>query len=183
MSVRMLLGVALVGLLLGGPADAAPLSVDELGNFSGGILGSIKSNDPGPGGRTAALTYTLPFVGMKGDVQLLEPSGATSDFIRFNGNGTLIFYSDIDESDTNDSPSFPFANYPNPVTRTELGAEGNNSVTYTPINGQPGFDPSTPTYTFVSDGMVPEPASLVMSSTAALIGLGYVWYRRKRATA
>jgi hypothetical protein len=30
---------------------------------------------------------------------------------------------------------------------------------------------------------VPEPASLVMASTAALIGLGYVWNRRRRASA
>src|ERR1700736_5643879 len=68
------------------------------GNFR---LPSSLSPDPGPGGLSSALTYSLlgPPGLVVGDVLLLEPdsNGVLSDLLRFNSDnsGTLVFYSDV----------------------------------------------------------------------------------------
>src|ERR1035437_10608299 len=51
--------------------------------------------DPGPGGLPNALTFTTPAGLVVGDLLLHEPGGAESDLIRWNANGTLVFYSDL----------------------------------------------------------------------------------------
>jgi len=116
--------------------------------------------DPGPGGQSNVLMYPLPFVGVPGDVILTESpaGGPPSDIIRFNGNSTLLFYSDPFTVDTNDCPDSladgpaPTVLYPSPVILAEVGPEGGtNGATYTPTPGEPGYDPSGPTYTFISD--------------------------------
>jgi hypothetical protein len=104
------------------------------------------------------------------------------DYIRFNGNGTLDFYSDnVPTADSlGDTPSPPLAFYPNLVTISEVGLEGNNSATYTPTAGQPGFDLSGPTYHFISDGVaaVPEPASIAILG-ACLLRVAFFSRRRR----
>ncbi len=129
-----------------------PLHFDEQGNgaFGPGVL----APDPGPGGLPAVLTYHLPYAGLPGDVLLTDADagGAFLDVIRFNGNGTLLFYSDNVDGFDNlaDTPSPPDALLPNQIRIPEVGPEGNNGALYTPTPNQPGFDPSLPTYFFGS---------------------------------
>jgi hypothetical protein len=178
-------GLVLVGLCAG--SHAALITVDENGNAIGTLGSGSLRPDPGPGGLPSVLTYNLPFNATQGDVALssIEPGfpfPIVFDYVRFNGNGTLIFYSDnvpIVDS-VADTPSPPLAFYANQTTISEIGPEGNNSALYTPAPGQPGFDPSGPTYLFISDGSaaaIPEPASMVILGAGLL---GFAFYRTRR---
>jgi len=183
-------------LLLGsavGQASAGPLiTVDENGNGFATGFGPLPFNigpDPGPGGLPAVLIYTLPFAGTQGDVLMqsvgTEPGIAGTvifDVVRFNGDGTLIFYSDnVPASDSlGDTPSPPGSLYANQVTVTESGPDDfNNAAFYVPTAGQPGFDPSGPQYNLISD--TPEPATLtLMGIGGAGLAAGAWWRKRRR---
>ena len=124
------------------------------------------------------LNSTLPYLPLDGDVLLLETvvgntNQLPSDLLRFV-NGNLYFFSDFEPNDPNPGPAdvgLPPLTI-NPVFLLETGPEGNNGALYTPLPGQPGFDPSGNfpglTYNFISD--VPEPGSLSL----LLVGAG-VW--------
>jgi hypothetical protein len=103
------------------------------------------------------------------------------DVVRFNGNGTLLFYSDnTDGFDSPaDTPSPPTALYPNQVNILEVGPEGNNGALYTPGPNDPGFDPSGPTYNLISDTPVPEPASISLLGVGTALG-GLIVFKRRR---
>jgi hypothetical protein len=182
---RWLFFLAALGLLLGGvgQARAGSITVDESGNGIGTVGRGFLAPDPGPGGLPAVLIYNLPFAGLQGDVLIKDGSltGLLGDVVRFNGNGTLIFYSDTPPIDSipGDTPSPPGALYPNQAIVAEIGPEGNNAVIYTPTANQPGFDVSNPTYTFVSDGTVPEPASLTLLGIGIAGIAGYGLRKRK----
>jgi hypothetical protein len=179
------------------PLPVVDIEVDEYGNGtvtpeSTGIpfptLGSLQA-DPGPGGLSSTLTYSLlaPPDLVAGDIFLTEGvGGAINDVIRFNPAGTgsvsypasLVFYSDnTDGFDAlADTASPPTAFYTNTVTIAETGTETNNGAFYTPTVGQPGAVTGfTVNYHFISD--LPEP------TTAALMGvcvaLGLLSRRRK----
>src|SRR5690349_13450007 len=126
-------------------ASAAParaafiIMVDEFGNGIGTRGSGFFANDPGPGGLPNVLTYNLPFAGVQGDVLIVDTPGTPPlDVIRFNGDGTLIFYSDnVDGFDApGDTPSPPGAFYTNVATIFETGPEGNAIAVYTPLQGQ-----------------------------------------------
>src|ERR1700730_11685008 len=89
----VLLTIAVLFGLTSGTAKAVQtpltLNFDENGN---GTTPGFFSNDPGPGGLNNVLTYNLPFTGVAGDV-LVNDGAGLGDIIRFNGNGTVIFYS------------------------------------------------------------------------------------------
>src|SRR5690242_1976361 len=81
------------------PAFGITITVDEFGNGSILLTAPIPlpskiGDDPGPGGLSNVLIYGLPFAGVQGDVLLNDPGLGVLDVIRFNGNGTLAFYSD-----------------------------------------------------------------------------------------
>jgi hypothetical protein len=176
------------------------ITVDENGNGSlvfpgGGTFPTqgVLAPDPGPGGRTAALTYNLlgPPSLVAGDVFLLEPgSNVFSDLIRYNpANGasaaSLVFYSDIlSGADSLADTGFPTAFYANTLTFSEIGLEGNNGFTYTPTAGQPGFIAGFDvTYVIRSDvggNQIPEPASLALVSAAILSMAASAALRRRR---
>ena len=185
---RLIIGVAFFALGIF-PVAAAPLPlniiVDEYGNMSiNGLLSQgFFSDDPGPGGLTGVMTYNLPFVGVQGDVAVAEPGcGCLSDWIRFNGDGTLIFYSsDVDGPPAPaDTIGPPQDSYPNIVIIPEMGDDAFSVALYTPGPDDPGFDASNPNYTFISDGNIPEPRSLSLM-IAGLGLLAYQYYRRMRA--
>jgi len=153
-------------------ADAAIIAVDENGNGVGTVGPGALAPDPGPGGLASVLTYQLPFTTTAGDVLVIggvDDNGAILDVVRFNGS-TLVFYSDnIGGVDAlADTLAPPGAFYANQVRALEVGPEGANGFTYTPIAGQPGFSAGV-TYMVASDGplpTIPEPATL------ALLGIG-----------
>ena len=157
-------------------AQGGPLiTIDEFGNgtINGAPLPSSLQVEPFSGVLT--LAYQLPFVGIRGDVQLFEsgPQPAPqSDTIRFDGNFFLYFFSD---RETSDVPPFDPADVglPAPVAALpvvnliEIGPEGTNGAFYFP-GGGPGGDLTNPSYNFISDLTVPEPG------TATLVGIGLV---------
>jgi hypothetical protein len=184
MKTHLLLVGLFVTFALVIPASAAVLTFDEFRNgaFGPGVI----APDPGPGGFGAVMTYNLPFAGVPGDVLLrdADEGGVVLDIVRFNGNGTLLFYSD--DTDGFDSPadtsSPPTALYPNEVLIPEVGNELNNGAFYTPGPNDPGFDPSFPTYRLISDGSgppVPEPVSASLLAVGAAVG-GLVVIKRRR---
>jgi hypothetical protein len=181
MTSRILLAALLLPMLCAGLAwgQAAPLVFDEEGHgaFGPGVL----APDPGPAGLPLTLTYHLPYAGLQGDVLLTDADagGVFLDVIRFNGNGTLVFYSDNVDGIDNlaDTINPPATLYANQIMIPEVGPEGNNGAFYTPTPNQPGFDPSFPTYFFQSDTPVPEPSSIALLSLGTGV-VGFFGWRR-----
>lgn len=169
MKSKLSLCAALLPMLAAATAFAQGGGIFSFDEFGNGAFGpGFIAPDPGPGGLNAVLTYNLPFPGIPGDVLLHdanEPGNPFFDILRFNGNGTLIFYSDnIGGADAPaDTASPPTALYPNQVNLQEVGPEGNNGAIYTPGPANPGYDPAfLPTYNFISDGVVPEPSAVML---------------------
>jgi hypothetical protein len=159
------------------------VTVNELGNgtYAGNPLPSAIGVDPFSG--IAGLRYTLPFAGSRGDVVMLEPGPAPqqfTDIIRFDGNGSMFFFSERETSDLPpfdpaDVSQFPglIAGFPT-IFIQEIGPEGNNGAFYVPNPGDPGFEPTVGNvaYNFISD--VPEPTSGML----LLLGLGSLAIRK-----
>jgi hypothetical protein len=199
MPVKRLLSLAFVPLLLlfGGAAlaqgTAFSISIDENGNGSitepTGLVVSLPSSlgpDPGPGGLASVLTYHLPagLNGIQGDVLLTDgPNQIPLDVIRFNGDGTILFYSDnIDGvDDLADTPSPPTGLYTNLVSVPEVPVGAGDGATYLPNPGQPGFLDGGATYHILSDTTreVPEPGALALFIVGG-VSLSLLAFRRRR---
>src|SRR5438105_3347028 len=102
-SIKVLAVIGIASAITGSSASAQLLiTVDELGkgNFNGNPLISGIGVDPVSG--ISTLFYRLPFAGTPGDVVLLEPGPIpqqTSDILRFDGQGTLYFFSEREATD------------------------------------------------------------------------------------
>jgi len=121
-----------------------------------------------------------PFFGNFGDIVLREPPATNiSDILRFSTDGFLYFFSD--QSSTNQPPEpgvladGPFPQLiPGPLFFTETGPEGgpNGLFGYTAfpldVGGNPAF-PGGITYDFLSDGVIPEPSALMLSTVGGLL--------------
>jgi hypothetical protein len=167
--------------------------LDPLNQLNGGYHPGSLQNDPGPGGLPNALTFTLPIAGVVGDLLIHEPVSGESDLIRWNGNGTLVFYSDIPleqgEIPNDADIGLPQQSYGG-ISVTEAGLvlqpvpamvayseNGMNGYIYTPTPGQPGYDPNNAaTYVIISD--IPEPSSVILVGVG-LIGLLAVSRRQR----
>lgn len=193
----LLIGTAVSGLMLSLTGAAAQFtitfSVDEDGHGtatnSTGFFSALPfslANDPTPGGLANAATYGLlnPPGLVAGNLILLEPgTGNFSDLIRFNpteNGGSLVFYSDTtDGVDSKADIGFP-TGFNIDSAFVEVGPEGNNGFTYTPIAGEPGFIAGARgpvTYVLISDSpsAVPLPSTWLML-LGGLAGLGFFGY-------
>ena len=182
-SIGLVMFASLISLAL--PSAAAVISFDKNGNSSGTVGQGFAAADPGPGGLAAALTYSLPFTGLQGDVLLLDITGSfLADDLRFNGDGTMIVYGAAPPVTAIADTGFPLGIYANSVFLVLVGTPANNGIVYTPTATQPGFDASNPTYAFfavitAAESGVPEPSSIGL--VIAGIGLiGFKAARRKR---
>jgi hypothetical protein len=161
------------------------ITVDEncngtINGFGTSALPCGFAADAGPGGLATAMTYDLlnPPGLVVGDVLMSDPGcgGCLSDVVRFNPDGTLVFYSDnTDGANAGADTGLPTAFYPINVSIPEVGDVGQvQYAIYIPGAGMPGyvagaFAPIE--YTFISD--TPEPGTLVMfgSGVLGLVGL------------
>jgi len=172
--------VALLFAVPGVQGQAFTLQIDENANgwLNGGYHPGILQLDPGPGGLPGALTYTTPAGPIVGDLLIDEPGGGQSDLVRWNGNATVVFYSDLPEAgETPDLADIglPAVFYPNLLEVMETGLFGNpyseagpNGYVYTPLAGQPGYDPNAPGSQYIIISDIPEPG------TVALVWLGMI---------
>jgi hypothetical protein len=179
-------GAVIIAFSVSGQAFAGLIAVDEWGNGVGTVGPGFLGPDPTGGlPNWYVLIYNLPFAGVPGDVMMDadEPAEWWHDIVRFTGQGQIIFYSSgIDGYDASaDTPGGPGNVWPpegaNLAWVTEMGPEGNNFALYAPLPTQPGWDPTVPSYRFVSDGQVPEPATLTL---VALGGVGMMVRRRRK---
>jgi hypothetical protein len=160
------------------PLLAQHFAVDEYGNMTiNGARGpqGVVAVEPISG--LATLRYPLPgYPGILGDVVMFEPPNFTqiSDIVRFPGNGFMYFFSAVDAVEPPEpgvlADGVLPAELPNPnhVEILENGPEGANGLLmWSPQNAGAGGAPSLPTYDFISDGVVPEPSSIVLGALGA----------------
>jgi hypothetical protein len=128
------------------------------------------------------MTYgDIIFTSVQGDLLIIEPlTGLISDVIRFNGDGTLIFYSDNSDGveDLADT-GLPTAFYTNIFQLTETSLTGGGSgVVYNTVPGLPGADGNRDVsilYIIQSDSPAAEPMAsfLVFGGLAVLAVLRF----------
>ena len=166
------------------PMFANTITVDPSG---AGFIGSHPNagsigNDSGPGGLNGVLVYNLPFSGMQGDLFLTfaDYDNVPLDVIRFNGNGTLIFYQANVDGGPNlpgNSPSPPGALYGNVLELDRTTPHNTSLIVYAPVVGQPGYDGSNPTYDIYTYTATPEPSTAMLLFVTGTFVAGFLTIR------
>ncbi len=157
------------------------------GNPQGTFGGSLVPDPTGGLPNWNVLMYTLPFQGVQGDVLVQDPAIGGEpilDVLRFDGNSHLIVYSDDLNGfqDPADTPGPPNPFYNNILLTQKIHVSDVFAYAeFTPLVGQPGFDPSNPTYDFFDPGIVPEPgAGTLLLAGVGILGVTRFW--RKTAS-
>jgi len=163
------------------------LIFDEQGNsrLNGGLNPNPVTFIPGGG-----IQFQLPGAVVPGDVLVFNPldqfAGGHSDRITFSNitnagvrTDFMLYESLIDESTGADNladvASFPITST---FVANEIGPEGNNGFTWIP-------DPNNTAgavYNGISDGVVPEPATIVLGGLGMISFVVMGWRRQRRAT-
>ena len=203
-SRKRLLGCIGALALYSGAAQAAlVVNFDEFGNGTiQGAAGTVPLPSLGnivdpvdPGNGLMPLAYDLSAFGgavfTPGDVDVVESDGTHSDLLRFtpmttaNPKQQLLIYSDLPEPGEFPVPpadvGIPVFRQLNNIALPESGPEAgpNGLFGYIPNPNDPGFAPTPPgpiTYNFLSDGAVPEPASVGL----LMVGGAYALLARRR---
>jgi hypothetical protein len=158
------------------PPTTVTLNEDGTGSAVTGAstvnLTGVNQQDPGPGGLSNALVFTVGNSSLltTGDLFLIDPTTfAISDIIRFNfsgGSDEIVFYSRADGGNAKADTGFPGAFYANDL---DIFENPNGPTTYTPTTGQPGFiDFGGLTYVINSAEAVPEPSTFALVTLPAL---------------
>ena len=177
-----------------GPADII-FAVDSHGHglaatyFGIDAMPSFIASDPGPGGNTTALTYSLerPPSIVTGDVFLDDPSGTYyPGLIRFNASDAS------DTSDPNDPgvpASFVFYSAENGIASGPTDFYQNQRhatiypggpAYYEPSAGDPGYIAGfTVDYVFLNDAIAPEPSALAALGFGVL-GVAMLAFKARR---
>src|SRR2546428_6625277 len=142
-SIKVLAIFGITSALAATSAFAQPvITVDELGKgtFNGTALHSGQQADPFSS--IVTLAYQLALPGVPGDVLLFEPGtpqpAPPSDLIRFDGQGFLYFFSEIEPTDVPPFDPPVLQHFPPPdaslqrISFFEPGPEGNTGALYNP---------------------------------------------------
>jgi hypothetical protein len=175
-------GLALFGV---SQAQAFTLTFDEFGNCSSGGVTCAHTVEPDPSQNPLTsgnvLVFTLPSLTFTGNVNILDPTGAVSDRLRWiapDGSSTecptsacanrLIFYS----FDSNGAPADVG---PMTVTATTFTATEHADGTFSFPVPPPGVN----VYDGTSSGAVPEPSTWAMI-LIGFAGLGFAFRQSRR---
>ncbi len=171
------------------PDDPFKFTFDEWGNgfyqLENPVTGQYESPTASPGFFVGGfLTYQLPDEVVPGDVGVLEPGSndVLSDGLRFLPNdfdvvSWMQFYSDKDDAVLAPADTgFP-GDFAPSYTCCEIGPEGANYFVYG-ATGETGAVQNV--YFGISDGKIPEPATIVVWSLLGAIGIAVVRWQRRR---
>jgi hypothetical protein len=181
--LALIAGLALLGLSQ--PVGAFTLIFDEFGNCSSGGVTCAHAVEPDPSQNPLTsgnvLVFTLPSLTFTGNVNILDPTGAVSDRLRWiapDGSSTecpttacanrLIFYS----FDSNGAPADVG---PMTVTATTFFATEHADGTFSFPVPPPGVN----VYDGTSSGAVPEPSTWAMI-LIGFAGLGFAFRQSRR---
>jgi len=169
-------------LLAAAPAHASLIQFDQFGNGlndSTPLPASFTTYDNG-GNPVQALTYTLPFSGVAGDLILTDPnfSDLPLEVLIFPGDGTVQFFAGNLPNSLAFLPSPPALDSSNLIFVSDVGPEDTNFATYTPTDGQPGFDASNPTF-LIYNGVDGLPAPEPNLAGAVILAMVLGWVARR----